>query len=614
MANASGTVNITTGSITSTAVAAFDSTATVLGVNLTSTSGTNINLANNTGSALLGGGALTGIAGATFNVNMGSAILDYDGTIANTSGDSVTIQNQTGAVNIDGTITDTGTGITVQTHNNGTPIITFSGANSSVNTGTSTAINLATNSNATINFTGGGLDIDTTTLTGFNATGGGTVNVTGAANTATSTTATAVNITDTIIGGSGVTFQSINSMMASSNTVIILDDTGNGTFTVTGTGTTNQSGGKIDNKTGDAITLNNTDGLVTFKNMVIEDHGNMGAASPGHEVFSVVDVDGGLTLDNVDVARTTDAVMTATRLTDLNILNNSSFADSNRYATGADSTEDMFDINDLTGTSFIDNSTFSRGGELFDIQNTTRDITLLKIQRSTFQDSWKNVGGNGVGRILVDIVMHNDQNAVVHVGDPAEASAALGNTFTNGAVASLRIAHFDGSSTGNIDAIVSRNTFQTTTLDLACASDNAHGGLILRVLGNSTANMNGIISHNNFDQTMNADGREGSISVFFDAPVAGSGGTGQFRVNDNSMTDLQNGGIRIDDDGTSCGRVLLQDNVITSTSGTVRNVGGGQLTRICNPISPSISASHLKACSPRVTNSGVIGHVRTLCW
>ncbi len=57
-----------------------------------------------------------------------------------------------------------------------------------------------------------------------------------------------------------------------SSSGIILANTGAGAFTVTGTGTTAGSGGTLENIVGaDAITLNTTGGLVTLRNMIIED-------------------------------------------------------------------------------------------------------------------------------------------------------------------------------------------------------------------------------------------------------------------------------------------------------------------------------------------------------
>ncbi len=93
------------------------------------------------------------------------------------------------------------------------------------------------------------------------ASNSGTINVTGGGNVISTTTGTAVNITNTTIGGSGVTFQSVSSNGASSG--IILNNTGSGGFTITGDGTNaqNGSGGTIANSTSHGILLTNTNGF-----------------------------------------------------------------------------------------------------------------------------------------------------------------------------------------------------------------------------------------------------------------------------------------------------------------------------------------------------------------
>ncbi|MCA1578040.1 MAG: Ig-like domain-containing protein [Acidobacteria bacterium] len=128
-------------------------------------------------------------------------------------------------------------------------------------------VNIGTSSmnGIVINNTGGG---------GIILTGGGTITITGT-NTIVTTTATALNVSNTNIGASGITFQSISSN-GGSNTGIILDTTGSaGGLTVTGDGVNtavggNASGGTIANKsgadnsttTGIGIYLNNTANVV----------------------------------------------------------------------------------------------------------------------------------------------------------------------------------------------------------------------------------------------------------------------------------------------------------------------------------------------------------------
>src|SRR5262249_23448592 len=129
------------------------------------------------------------------------------------------------------------------------------------------AISLTNNTGATMSFDGG-VNLSTGATAAFTATGGGTVTVTGT-NAITTTSGMDVNIATTTIGASGVTFHRVN--QNGNNSAIILNNTGSGTITVTGVGTTAGSGGTIQNIVGsDGVSLNTTGGLITLKNMIIQ--------------------------------------------------------------------------------------------------------------------------------------------------------------------------------------------------------------------------------------------------------------------------------------------------------------------------------------------------------
>ena len=135
---------------------------------------------------------------------------------------------------------------------------------------------------ATINFTGGGLNVDTTSGAGFSATGGGTVTVTTGANpnTIDSTTGTALNVTSTTIGASGMTFRTI-SANGSPNGIVLNATGSSGSFTVTGDGTLarNGSGGTITGTTDDAVQLTSANN-VTLQSMNLTNNGNVAPSSP----------------------------------------------------------------------------------------------------------------------------------------------------------------------------------------------------------------------------------------------------------------------------------------------------------------------------------------------
>jgi VCBS repeat-containing protein len=135
---------------------------------------------------------------------------------------------------------------------------------------------------------------------GFVATGGGTVTVTGAANTLASTTGTALNVSNTTIGANGLTFKSISTTGAVSDSVIV-DGTGTTAgLTVTGTGTTAGSGGIINHAAGGAdlsttvgigVYLNNTKN-VSLNNMNFTGtFSNYGIFGKSVDTFTLINTD-----------------------------------------------------------------------------------------------------------------------------------------------------------------------------------------------------------------------------------------------------------------------------------------------------------------------------------
>lgn len=207
------------------------------------------------------------------------ADVSFAGAITTNAGRPVLIEDvSSGTVAVSASINTTaGLGVLVQNNTGGT--FTFSNATQSLATGANAAVTLSSNTGATVNFTGGALAISTLAGAGFSATGGGTVNVEGSANTVSSTTGTPVTISSTTIGSNGVRFRSVSANGAANG--IFLSGTGNsgGEFLVTGTGTAG-SGGIIANSTGgDGATAGNGVYLanannVRLRRMQLNDHSN----------------------------------------------------------------------------------------------------------------------------------------------------------------------------------------------------------------------------------------------------------------------------------------------------------------------------------------------------
>ncbi|MEA3210564.1 MAG: hypothetical protein QOE70_3621 [Chthoniobacter sp.] len=313
------------------------------------------------------------VGGNDVSVVNGSGNVTISGTINNTAGRAVNIDNHdSGNVTISANITGSGgTGINVV--NNGGGIILFSGTTKTLNTGTSDAVTLTNNGGAAINFTNGGLDIDTTSGIGFNATGGGTITVTGSGNSINNTgavathTNTALNVANTTIGAGGLNFVSITSGGGASG--IILNSTGtSGGLTVSGDGggSNNGSGGTIQNTTGDGISLTTTENVrLGYMNIT----NNLGDGIGGSGINGFV-------------------------LTRLNITGN-----------GNDAATDESGINiaNLTGSSSVGtrptaivNSVISNNNE-FEVQitNTSGTLTNFQLTTNTISSNGLPINGNG---------------------------------------------------------------------------------------------------------------------------------------------------------------------------------------------------------------------------
>ena len=275
----------------SAATFSFNGTTTI-----SSTGNDGINLSGANGAVSFNSVALNGMAGDGIDISGNTnSVTVSGGSIGNTNdptGDGVNVNTSgTGNVSVAASITKTTAGnvVNVSGHTGGT--VAFSGAISGTGA-VADGINLTSNTGATINFSGG-MTLTTGANTAFNATGGATaVNVTnGANNSITTTTGTALDVANTTIGASGLTFQSISANGGSNG--IVLNNTGaNAGLTVTGTsGSTlnDGSGGTIQNETGAeaspvenatlgvGIYLNNTKNP-SFNHMNLHDFSNYALA------------------------------------------------------------------------------------------------------------------------------------------------------------------------------------------------------------------------------------------------------------------------------------------------------------------------------------------------
>ena len=532
-----------------------------------STRNTTAIFANNAGTVSLG--TVSAINIISFGASTGA--IDITNTALNLTLGTVSAPTSAGQGirlnNVSGTVTTGnlnlsntgGTGATIDISNlqAGTSV-TFAGTSATVNGGTNTAVSLTNNTGSTIAFTNGGLDIDTTSGAGYVATGGGTVTVTGTGNSVTTTTGRAVQIDGTSIGGAGVTFQSISSNGAS-NAINLRNTGSSGFFLITGTGSTDGSGGLIQNiggadmpdetptasGQGTAIYLEN---VTNFRadNLQVQNTSNFGLRGFGVN---------GITMTNVD------------------------FTGVHGNNAGAD--EGVFYVNNLTGTATFTGGTYLGGIEdsvHIDNDGTTGTLTLAMsgMAITTGDGSNAAIGNNGItiqasaGNVNGTISGNNFVAAVSsHLQLVSSGTANYGltidnNTFTrhSGIAGNGGIGILAGTqSSGLFNVTISNNNMATLgSLNNAIDVGSVNGA------GNFAGTVDMTISGN----TIGTNGVNGSGTAFSAINVDGDGdGSSIYRITGNQIFDHNERGIWVRA-GEGAGSshqmsVLIDNNLVQDT-------------------------------------------------
>jgi uncharacterized repeat protein (TIGR01451 family) len=467
---------------------AVSGTATFTTVAIEGSSGAGIAITNNSGTVNVNGGTIgmgddpagnavdiDGTGGGTGSINIAASVRKT------TSGRVVEVTNRTGgAVIISGNLAcDTScTGLNVASNSAGST--TFSGGIKMIYTGANNAVTLSGNTGHTINFNGGGLSIYTTSGTGFSATGGAAgINVTGSGNAIDSTTGVALNVANTTIGGSGLTFHSISAgtSSGSTGTGIILDNTGSsGGLTVTGDGATAGSGGTIRNKTGAngssngvGIWLNQTRD-VSLSYVQLNDFDNF--AIRGTSVTNFV-----LANSVINGANGTSAAADEGSVSFDNLLGSATFsndsisggAEDNIVVTNSTGTLDRMMV---TGTTIGANHAITgNDGILVEAQGAA--VLRITVDNSTFTSARGDLfQANGLGTSTVDVVFTNNTLSNNH---PNIVSGGGGTTFSGGSATAVI----------NYTYVISGNTFR-----------DALGNAITANFINGSGTVNGTIENN----------------------------------------------------------------------------------------------------------------------
>lgn len=497
-----------------------------------------------TGSFSATTGSIVNSTGTAFVVGSGTANITYGGTIGAQLAQAVSVTGRTGGtVTFSGDISDSSASnnhISVSGNSGGT--VSFNGAVNLQGT-TGNLVSLTTNSGSTINFGGGGtgVDLTTTTGTGFTATGGGTVNVSGSGNTLTAGTGTALNIANTTIGSSGVTFQSISTSGAANG--IILNSTGAGTFAITGTGAAN-SGGTIQNSTGVGISLNAT-GPVSLTGLTVSGGGSDGIN--GTNVNS-------LTLSGVRVLNNGNAVgergVYINGLTGTGTITGSTF--SGNFDHNVNLINNGGTLNLTVTTSTFSNSNGPNGNDGLLLESNGNAVTTAHISGSTFDN---NAGDhfqfatNGTGNSQNNITFTGNtlttSNATNILGGGVTISpsggddlvvAVTNNTIT-GTVqgAAINVVGVSTVSGGNLQATIQGNTIGTAGV---ANSGTSGGALGINAELNGNGTLTALINNNIVRE----------VSGFFGIAVTGRAGTGaggtvNATVTNNTVTATATAGL-----------------------------------------------------------------------
>ncbi|GAB4030035.1 beta strand repeat-containing protein [Spirosoma gilvum] len=364
---------------------------------LNATNGTGLQFDNADGTYTFNGTTTLngGDAGIDITNGSGGTFAFPSTTITNPSGVAYREDSSSPTVSFGSTIrkdNNSNTAIDINAKSGGTT--TFSNS-ITANTGTANSIDL-TNNGGTVSFTGGSLTLTTTSGIGFNATGTFIVNVNGSGNKISSGTGAALNVVNTTIGASGLTFQSVAANGAANG--IVLNNTGSsGGLTITGTGTTNASGGTIQNITNRGVSIQSSVSI-TLKNMQFT-NANMVDASPcgasdntGCNAAIHLNTVTNATLDNVDITGTVQNGINVREVSGFKLQN------STLTQTGAGGqTEEggLYALN-LFGTAEITNSSLTfpavRGAVIY---NTSKTLSMT-VAGSSFNDTQTSaVGADG---------------------------------------------------------------------------------------------------------------------------------------------------------------------------------------------------------------------------
>ena len=501
------------------------------------------------------GSTIANVTGTDFNVDGGNATISYAGSINNTAGRSVSVQNRTGdsvTFTSTSTITDNGTGIQVNANAAGA-VTDFLGT-----------LTMSTGANAA-----------------FAATSGGTLRVMGTANTIATTTGVALNVTNTTIGAggsapdTGLRFRSISAGTAASGPAngIVLNNTGAlGSLTVTGTGGAG-SGGTIRRTTSHGVSLTSTLSP-SFTSMTIQNTGGSGVK--GTQVTNFTFVNGSidnsgtaLGVDESNIAFNTSSGGTENNLSGTLTVTGNTLT--NAYYHGVD----IFNYNGTLSDVNISNNTItsaastanSKGSGIrliaFGSASTVANVTKATISNNIVSNFPSGAGiqaqggnANAAGAAGVFGTVGSGSNIIAITGNRI-AGASAGNRIGTQAI----LAVVNGKGQGNFD-ISDNGTVAnpiTNITGTAIAQSSLGSAVVTSIIDNNVIVANNLVGANGIGA--------GTSQTFSSADTPSL--TVTITGNTISRTD-GNGILATARDATGILRAKIQNNTVAAPLGGVR--------------------------------------------
>jgi VCBS repeat-containing protein len=496
------------------------------------------------------------------------------------------------------------------------------GAGASLTDGAGTG----TNSGATFSFSS--VSISSGGNAGFTATGGGTVNVTGSSNTLSTAAGTPLNVANTTIGASGMTFSSITTSGSTGNGVV-LNTTGSGNFTVTGTtGLTMAAGSSvplsITTRTGGTVSFG-TINVVSRRATGIFLDSVVGTATFGATTIANPQAAGGY---GIRVEDSSAAVTFASAtISDPNVTVAQDDSDSNGIPNNEGDGDGIFLTNN-TGSFTLNGGTISNpGNDGIDVRNSLNlvlsNVTITNTGVDTAFGDPQGDGGHGIwannlkgtssitggtishfdkgnrdgmlllndnGTLTITVQGTHFQDSIgneglfIGAGASAIINATLGGatnnvatnvTFSNILATALQASAGTGAagSAGTVNLTVQNSTFQSSPLDGKTnfiASNVEAGKLSLNVLNNTFSNVFVTASTGEALLSFSADGTLAGNT--FGATIQGNNINGV----GTSASNCAGGAVRclgpgnailvfIDDSSSVPNTILIDNNTIVNT-------------------------------------------------